>query len=302
VSRVLLLTAAAALAVLALGTTTTHASPNLRVGIADDAWLAFGPGEIDERAARLQAMGVEIARVTIDWRAVQASRTTFAWEQTDALLEALRGAGIVPVVAIWGTPAWANGGGGPNVAPRTGALFATFARAAAERYPWVRRWIVWNEPNQRRWLNPPSPVTYVTRLLNPAALAIKAVIPNAAIAGGSTAPRGSRGGVSPVDFIRAMGRAGARWTRTPTIPTRSHRRRLRRRAAASGAPRSRWRPWSGSSTRRARHSARGRASGSPSSASRPTRPTASWGSAGRGRRGRSPRRSTGRTPRAASTS
>jgi hypothetical protein len=129
VSRVFLLTAAAALAVLALGTAPAHASPNLRVGIADDAWLAFGPGEIDARAARLQAMGVEVARVTIDWRAVQPSHTTFAWERTDALLEALRRAGIVPVVGIWGTPAWANGGGGPNVAPRTGALFATFARA-----------------------------------------------------------------------------------------------------------------------------------------------------------------------------
>ncbi|HET9939390.1 MAG TPA: hypothetical protein VFQ28_11390 [Gaiella sp.] len=209
-SRVLLLPAAVALTVLALGTASAPASPNLRVGIADDAWLAFGPGELGERAERLSGMGVEVARVTIDWRAVQPSRTTFAWEQTDALLEALRGAGITPVVAIWGTPAWANGGGGPNVAPRTGAVFATFARTAAQRYPWVRHWIVWNEPNQRRWLNPPSPVIYVTRLLNPAALAIKAVIPNAAIAGGSTAPRGSRGGVSPVEFIRAMGRAGAR--------------------------------------------------------------------------------------------
>ena len=89
-------------------------------------------------------------------------------------------------------------------------MFASFARAAAERYPWVRNWIVWNEPNQRRWLTPPSPVLYVTRLLNPAAEAIKGVIPRASIAGGATAPRGGPGGMSPVDFIRGMGRAGAR--------------------------------------------------------------------------------------------
>ena len=36
------------------------------------------------------------------------------------------------------------------------------------------------------------------------------MIPRASIAGGATAPRGGRGGVSPVDFIRGMGRAGAR--------------------------------------------------------------------------------------------
>ena len=94
--------------------------------------------------------------------------------------------------------------------PSSAAAFASFARAAAERFPWVRQWIVWNEPNQRRWLSPPSPILYVTRLLNAAATAIKAVIPRASIAGGATAPRGGPGGTSPGDFIRGMGRAGAR--------------------------------------------------------------------------------------------
>ena len=73
----------------------------------------------------------------------------------------------------------------------------------------MRRWIVWNEPNQRRWLLPPSPVAYVTKLLNPGGAAIKSVIPKASIGGGATAPRGASGGMSPVDFMRGMGRAGA---------------------------------------------------------------------------------------------
>jgi len=206
------LTIACAAATLATGVTATTAvgSSGLRVGIADDAWLEFGPGTIEERAARLKQVGAQVSRVTLDWRVIQPSREAYAWERPDALLGALRTAGVMPVVSIWGTPAWANGGKGPNVAPTAAASFATFARAAAERYPWVRHWIVWNEPNQHRWLSPPSPVTYVTKLLNPAAAAIKAVIPKAVIAGGSTAPRGSRGGVSPVEFIRGMGRAGAR--------------------------------------------------------------------------------------------
>jgi hypothetical protein len=148
--------------------------------------------------------------VTLDWREIEATEGTYDWSRDGMLLDALRGSDIEPVVAIWGTPAWANGGRGANVPPRSAASFASFAGAAAERFPWVRRWIVWNEPNQRRWLLPPSPTTYVVKLLNPAAAAIKEAIPRAIVAGGATAPRGGRGGMSPVDFIRGMGRAGAR--------------------------------------------------------------------------------------------
>ena len=112
---------------------------------------------------------------------------------------------------LWGTPALGERRRGPERRSTLGrTLSRRFARAAAQQYPWVKRWVVWNEPNQRRWLDPPSPTAYVTKLLNPAAAAIKSVIPGAAIAGGATAPRGSRGGTSPVEFIRAMGRAGAR--------------------------------------------------------------------------------------------
>jgi hypothetical protein len=207
VRLVILACATVAAAVLA-GTAT--AAPGLRVGIQDDAWLQFGPGTIEERVERLDTLGVDLVRVTLDWRAIEPVRGELDWERADALLGALRQAGLVPLVSIWGTPGWANGGRGPNIAPRSASTFATFAREAAGRFPWVRNWIVWNEPNQRRWLSPPSPVLYVTRLLNPAAAAIKGVIPRASIAGGATAPRAARGGTSPVDFIRGMGRAGAR--------------------------------------------------------------------------------------------
>ena len=189
---------------------TANASPSLRVGIQDDAWLMFGPGTLEERVDRLDALGAELVRVTLDWRTTEPTRGQLDWERADGVLQALRSAGLTPLVTLWGTPRWANGGRAANVPPRSAATFATFARAAAERYPWVRHWIVWNEPNQRRWLSPPSPILYVTRLLNPAAQAIKAVIPRASIAGGATAPRGGKAGTSPVDFIRGMGRAGAR--------------------------------------------------------------------------------------------
>jgi hypothetical protein len=122
----------------------------------------------------------------------------------------LRARGIAAVVAIVGTPSWANGGRPGYYVPRRAADFAAFAREAATRYRWIRDWLIWNEPNQVRWLRPTTPTVYVTRLLNPAYAAIHAVNPGARVAGGVTAPRANRGGVSPVDWIRGMRAARAR--------------------------------------------------------------------------------------------
>ncbi len=188
---------------------TASAAPGLQVGITDDAWLLYGPGTAEDRATQLHDLGAEVVRVTLDWSRIEQVEGTLDWKAQDAALDALRAQGIAPILVLWGTPGWANGGRGPNVPPRSASDFAAFAQEAATHYSWVRRWVVWNEPNQRRWLVPPSPALYVTRLLNPAEQAIKDVIPSALVAGGATAPRGASGGTSPVAFIRGMGRAGA---------------------------------------------------------------------------------------------
>ena len=74
----------------------------------------------------------------------------------------------------------------------------------------MRDWLIWNEPNQRRWLRPTSASVVRPRLLNPAYAAIKQARRSARVAGGVTAPRGSTGGVSPVRWIRGMDAARAR--------------------------------------------------------------------------------------------
>ena len=97
----------------------------------------------------------------------------------------------------------------PNAPPTRGSDFQRFARTVASRYPYVRYWTIWNEPNKVQWLKPVSPSLYVTRLLNPGYAGIKAADPLAKVAGGVTAPRGGKGGMTPVDFIHGMARAGA---------------------------------------------------------------------------------------------
>jgi hypothetical protein len=186
------------------------ASPYVRYGLQDDAWIAYGPGTLDERLDTLDEMGVKLVRYTLDWSRIEARKGTSGWGQSDAILRGLHERGMVPVVTIWGTPRWANGGRSANWAPRSKWWFAGFARRAADRYPFVKHWLIWNEPNQRRWLRPTSARVYTQTLLNPAYAAIHRATPGAKVGGGVTAPRASTGGVSPVAFIRGMDAARAR--------------------------------------------------------------------------------------------
>ena len=206
--RILIL--AVVLAALLGGAQPADASRYVRYGLQDDAWLVYGPGTLDERIAELDRIGVELVRFTINWHEVEQVRGQRSWGSADAVLEGLRDHGIAPVVTLYGAPRWANRGRAPSWAPTSGSTFAAFASAAAKRYPWVKLWLVWNEPNQRRWLRPTTPSTYVTKLLNPAYAAIHRATRGAKVGGGVTAPRGSTGGVSPVAWIRGMAAAKAR--------------------------------------------------------------------------------------------
>ena len=215
--RLITLIAVAAIALAAAA--PASASRLIRYGVQDDAWLMHGPGSLEERIDTLDRLGVDLVRFTVRWDQVARKRPAngrshldpaYDWRSADAVLRGLRAEGIAALVTLLGTPRWANGGRSYSWAPRSGAHFAAFAYAAQRRYPWVRDWLIWNEPNQRRWLRPTTPSTYVSKLLNPAYAAIKQARRSARVAGGVTAPRGSTGGVSPVRWIRGMDAARAR--------------------------------------------------------------------------------------------
>jgi hypothetical protein len=195
------------------------AAPGVQYGLTDDAWLADGPGTLAARLDALSNLGVQLVRFTLDWNTIAHSQPAdpaspndpaYDWTASDAVLNGLRTHGIGVVLQLYGTPSWANGGRGPNYAPTSPTTFRSFATAAALRYPWVKRWLIWNEPNQVRWLRPTSAAVYTVRLLNPAYAAIHTAIPGAQVAGGVTAPRGATGGVSPVAWITGMHAAHAR--------------------------------------------------------------------------------------------
>jgi hypothetical protein len=194
-------------------------SGTIRFGIQDDAWLIHGAGSLDSRLETIAALGAEIVRLNLHWNEIAPTKPSdptsaedpaYDWSGYDEVLNGLHERGVDVLVGIVGAPRWTNGGRGPNWAPRSGSSIAGFARAAAARYPWLKRWLIWNEPNQAIWLRPTRPAIYVSRLLNPAYAALHQSIPGVQVGGGVTAPRGATGGVSPIDWIHGMRAAHAR--------------------------------------------------------------------------------------------
>jgi len=214
----LLAVAACALTAWATHPAAARAASGVQFGLTDDAWLTNGPGTLDSRLDKLQAIGVKVVRFTLAWNKIAPTRPTqpsdpadpaYDWSSADTVLDGLHTRGIDTVLQLSGSPKWANGGRPANYVPTSGSSFRSFATAAATRYRWASKWLIWNEPNQPRWLRPASPRLYTQRLLNPAYAAIHAAIPGARVAGGGTAPRGGTGGISPVAFLLGMHAAHA---------------------------------------------------------------------------------------------
>jgi hypothetical protein len=199
------------------GAAPAGASPGAAFGLQDDAWLRYGPGTLAARVTTLQDLGVHLVRFTLRWDKIaptqpadarDPSDPAYAWGQFDAVLSALHAAGISELVTLYGSPPWANGGHPPNWLPQRG--FADFADAAAQQFPWVRMWTIWNEPNGRTFSVPVSPSLYVQRLLNPAYAQLHLASSANLVAGGVTSPRATPTGVAPLTFMQGMKAAHAR--------------------------------------------------------------------------------------------
>ncbi len=195
---------------------TASASPRVTYGIQDDAWLAYGPGTIEQRVDKLDRLGVKLVRYTLRWDQIaptqpltprRADDPAYQWGAADTVLPVLRAHHIGVLLTIWGAPRWTNGGLGPNFAPLSKWSIAWFAEAAASRFWWVHKWLIWNEPNLAGFLRPTTPALYVQRILNPAYDALHAADKANDVGGGVTAPYGA---VSAVAWIRGMRAARAR--------------------------------------------------------------------------------------------
>jgi hypothetical protein len=251
IARFTLLTVAAgAAAALALAAAQpAEGSRALIKGVFDEAETIGRP---EKTFPLLRKLRTEAVRVNLYWhdvaarkprRAVDPADKAYRWEAYDRLVENATKHRIKVVMAIVGTPRWANGGKHRSFPPRRGLDLRNFAYAAAQRYsgfytenqddpnakplPAVRHWLAWNEPNNPVFLRPQykrvkggwrieSAFQYA-KICNSVVAGVRAtVLRGEKIACGVTAPRGnnaprsSRASVSPLAFLRAMKRYRAK--------------------------------------------------------------------------------------------
>jgi Bacterial Ig domain len=198
------------------------AGPSLKVGAVEDGAVWNNPGaQMD--LARLA--GFDSVRMTAQWSTNQTSLPRAHLTRLQNAATAAVARGIQPIVSIY------NVSSAQTPADDTQrARFVQFVGNTVASLPWVTTFIVGNEPNSNVYWMPQfdsaggdaAAVAY-ERLLADAYDAIKAVRPNATVAGGAIHPRGSddpagsKPSHSPTTFIRDLGEAYRASGRTTPI-------------------------------------------------------------------------------------
>jgi hypothetical protein len=164
--------------------------------------------------AGIAATGARFVRIDVDWSAIEQQQGTHDWSAVDRIVDTARACGLDVIGLIAYTPTWARAPGASEHSPPTDpANFASFARAAVERYAprGVKAWEIWNEPNLAFYWKPaPDPVAYA-RVLAPAYDAIKAVDPSSVVISGGLAPAENQPrqeAMKPLPFLEAVYRSG----------------------------------------------------------------------------------------------
>jgi hypothetical protein len=218
-------TASLAVALVALlcaaaGASDAAAAPSLRKAI-------WGPIERDgvSQFPIYDQLGVGIYQTSIRWADVAPTRPAnpgdpsdpaYRWSpEIDRAVSEARQRGIRVLVAVGGTPRWANGGRGIAWAPKRAADYGRFLAAASRRYPGVRYWLIWGEPTKRTNFKPLAAVVAgrkikpkhrrgprrYAEMLDSAYAALKRVRRTNVVIGGNSFTSGT---VPPLTFVNKL--------------------------------------------------------------------------------------------------
>jgi len=128
--------------------------------------------------------------------------------ELDQAIEAAGRRDMKVAVLVNRSPGWANGGREAIWAPRPRDL-GSFVTAASRRYPQVRRWMIWGEPNRSDRFQPSGPnqrraPRVYAKVLDAAYAGLKRASPRNVVIGGMTWTGGE---VRPAQFLE--------WLRLP---------------------------------------------------------------------------------------
>ena len=167
-------------------------------------------------------LGIDTLQLSVSWAAVAPTRPASPTDPADpayrwpadvdlAAVEAARRR-IRLSLLVAQTPPWANGGRSQAWRPTRAQDLGDFLTAVARRYPAVRRWMIWGEPNRADRFQPNAPKSalgpraYAT-LLDTSYAALKRVSRHNIVIGANTWTGGT---VKPADFLRWMRLPGGR--------------------------------------------------------------------------------------------
>ena len=197
-------------------TPTPTASATFPVG---QTGISLGTNTSASRLDPIQAMKAKWVRFQLGWSWIQAKGpTSFSWSPVDSAVNAITSRGMQPIGVLSTTPTWARPSTCTNsqwcapASSRTGD-FANFAAAAVRRYPQIRVWEIWNEPNHGPWWKPNADPVRYTAFLKAAYKAMKAVDSSVTVISGGMAPAVTKGSsIRPTEFLQkvyANGGAGS---------------------------------------------------------------------------------------------
>ncbi len=213
----LLAALAAALLLTAVQAGPAAAARPLATGLLDPAGPGFNEPDPAGQYAAVAAAGASTLRMPAAWNAIAPDRPgrpedpadpAYRWGALDARVAAATGQGLLPVLNVAGAPGWAAPGG--RVDP---AALGAFARAIALRYPQVRHWQVWNEPNLQSYLAQADGAALYRAMVNAFAGGVKAVSAGNLVIAGGLGPFGGPGafgsasgsyGMRPMPFMRRL--------------------------------------------------------------------------------------------------
>ncbi|MDQ4048606.1 MAG: hypothetical protein M3131_04375 [Actinomycetota bacterium] len=162
-----------------------------------------------------RALGVDTLQLSLDWPTTAPARPVnprspsdpaYLWPAAvDRAVSEAAANGIRVALLVSGSPGWANGGRSPVHAPNA-TDYATFLTAASRRYPSVRRWMIWGEPNRDDRFQPnsegsPAGARAYAPILDAAYGALKSVSAANIVIGGMTWTGGT---VKPASFLHFM--------------------------------------------------------------------------------------------------
>lgn len=164
-------------------------------------------------------LGVDTFEIELDFDEAAPSRPAeprdpndpaYVWPaELSRAVKAARRRHIKVAVLVTQSPGWANGGRSKIWAPDA-ASFRDFLTAASRRYPYVRRWMIWGEPNRVDRFQPGAPnrpesARAYAPILDAAYVGLKRASRRNIVIGGMT---WTGGDVRPAPFLR--------WLRMPS--------------------------------------------------------------------------------------